>query len=199
MPPQRIWLARHGETKWSLSGQHTGRTDIALTPHGEQQAALIGEALRGRSFALVLSSPLQRAWDTCQMAGFGDRVQPDPNLREWDYGEYEGVTTASIHNKNPWWDLWNDGVPGGETITQVAARALDVIDRAMHADGDVLLFSHGHLLRIVAAMWLGLPPQQGRLFALSTATISTLGFEHGKHVVVRWNVTPEDCLPPEKQ
>ena len=193
MPPQRIWLVRHGETKWSLTGRHTGRTDIGLTPTGQEQAARLGEALSGRQFARVLASPLERAWETCRLAGYGDRAEPDANLREWDYGAYEGVTTASILEQNPGWDRWRNGVPAGETITQVAARASDVIDRAMHADGDVLLFSHGHLLRILAAVWLGLSAAHGRLLALSTATISTLGFEHDRRVIIRWNVTPEDC------
>src|SRR5437870_4111001 len=149
-----LWLIRHGETEWSLSGAHTGRTDIPLTPNGERKAREIGEKLKGQRFALVLASPLQRARRTCEIAGFGAGAQTDPNLLEWDYGEYEGRTTAQIREERPDWFLFRDGVPGGETVGQVAARAYDVIDRAVQADGDAALFAHGHILRILTACWL---------------------------------------------
>jgi len=184
-----LWLVRHGETEWSLSGAHTGRTDIPLTAAGRAQAAAIGRLLAGRRFALVLSSPLGRARDTCGLAGFGDVARVDPDLREWDYGEYEGRTTNEIHQKNPQWSLWKDGVPGGETADQVAARAEAVITRASAVEGDVALFAHGHLLRVLAARWLGLEPAAGRLFALGTASISTLGYERETRVITRWNLS----------
>lgn len=189
MDAQRIWLVRHGETKWSLTGRHTGRTDLPLTPHGRDQAATLARRLADQDFEIVLSSPLQRAWETCQLAGLGDHAQLDPNLREWDYGDYEGMTTAAIRETRWDWNLWSDGVPNGETILQVAARALDVIDRATQAQGDAALFAHGHLLRILGAVWLGLPPQHGRLFALSTASISILGYERDHRVISQWNLT----------
>ena len=189
MDAQQIWLVRHGETKWSQTGQHTGRTDIPLTARGREQAATLAARLADHEFELVLSSPLQRAWETCQLAGLGDHAQLDPNLREWDYGEYEGITTADIRETRWDWNLWSDGVPNGETILQVAARALDVIDRAAQAQGDAVLFAHGHLLRILGALWIGLSPQQGRLFALSTASISILSYERNNRVISQWNLT----------
>lgn len=182
-----LWLLRHGETEWSRTGQHTGRTDIELTAGGREQAAALGRYLDGREFELVLTSPLQRAWETCRIAGYGDVAQPDPNLMEWDYGEYEGRTTDDIREDNPDWDLWTEGVPNGETIMQVAARASDVIDRASLTEGAVALFAHGHILRVLAALWLGLSPKDGRLFALSTATVSVLGYERETRVLRRWN------------
>ncbi len=182
-----LWLIRHGETEWSRSGAHTGRTDIPLNDAGRAEAAEIGRLLAGRRFALVLTSPLQRARQTCRLAGYGDVAQVDANLHEWDYGDYEGRTTAEIRALAPGWSLWRDGVPNGETIEQVAGRAQSVIARAMAAGGDVALFSHGHLLRILAACWLGLPPDAGRFFALDTASISTLGHERETQVITRWN------------
>jgi len=184
-----LWLIRHGETEWSLSGAHTGRTDIPLTATGREQAAALGRWLANRVFALILTSPLRRARDTCELAGLGGRAIVDPNLREWDYGEYEGRTTSQIHQRNPQWSLWKDGVPGGETVDQVAARAEAVITRASAADGDVALFAHGHLLRVLAARWLGLEPAAGRLFALGTASTSTLGYERQARVITRWNLS----------
>jgi probable phosphoglycerate mutase len=148
----------------------------------------IRTALAGHSFAEVLTSPLQRARRTCELAGFGDKSQIEPNLAEWDYGAYEGHTTDEIHRGRPGWDLFRDGVPGGETIDQVARRAQAVIDRALQADGDVALFAHGHILRILAACWLGLKPDAARFFALGTAAISTLGHERETRVIVRWNL-----------
>ncbi|HVN02874.1 MAG TPA: histidine phosphatase family protein [Bryobacteraceae bacterium] len=182
-----IWLIRHGETEWSLSGAHTGRTDIPLTATGERQAEELGHRLGGRPFALVLTSPLARARETCRLAGYGDVSQIEPGLREWDYGAYEGHTSAEIQRQVPGWTIWTSPVPGGETIGQVAARARGVLDRASQADGDVALFAHGHLLRILTTVWLGLLPEAGRLFALSTASLSVLGYERDTRVISQWN------------
>jgi broad specificity phosphatase PhoE len=187
--PGEIWLIRHGETEWSRSGAHTGRTDIPLTGAGRARAAAIAEYLRGRNFALVLTSPLQRARETCRLAGYGGVAQIDPDLREWDYGGYEGRTTAEIRQQSPDWALWKDGVPNGETVEQVGVRAARVIERVGRVEGDVALFAHGHLLRILTAVWLGLEPAAGRLFALGTASISTLGYERENRVITRWNLS----------
>jgi probable phosphoglycerate mutase len=183
-----LWLIRHGQTEWSLSGAHTGRTDLPLTPTGETKAAKLGTLLAGHNFAMVLTSPMQRARRTCELAGLGGKALVDPNLSEWDYGKYEGRTSAEIQNERPGWSLFRDGVPGGETIGQVAARAQAVIDRAVAAGGDAALFAHGHILRILCACWLGLPPNDARLFALGTASVSTLGYEHETRVIVRWDL-----------
>jgi broad specificity phosphatase PhoE len=185
-----LWLIRHGETEWSLSGAHTGRTDLPLTAAGEERAAALGRSLAGRQFALVLTSPLQRARETCRLAGYGAASQMEPNLREWDYGDYEGRTTTDIRRQVPDWDLWTMGVPGGETVEQVGSRARLVIERSSRAGGDVALFAHGHILRILAACWLGLPPAAGRLFALETGSLSVLGYERETHVIQRWNEVP---------
>jgi broad specificity phosphatase PhoE len=185
-----LWLIRHGETEWSRSGAHTGRTDLPLTESGRREAQGIAQLLGGRKFDLVLASPLQRARETCILAGYGQAAQTEPNLREWDYGDYEGRTTADIRAQRPDWSLWRDGVPHGETIEQVAARAESVIARVPDA-ASAVLFGHGHILRILTARWLGLPPQDARLFALATATISTLGYERETRVITRWNLT---CL-----
>ncbi|HVY92668.1 MAG TPA: histidine phosphatase family protein [Bryobacteraceae bacterium] len=184
-----IWLIRHGETEWSLSGAHTGRTDIPLTPAGEESARKVAQELNGQQFSLVLTSPLRRAMRTCELAGYGDQAQIDPNLSEWDYGRYEGRTTEEIRRERPGWYIFHDGVEGGETIGQVAARAHDVIDRALKADGDVALFAHGHILRILAACYLGLPAEDGRMFVLGTGAISILGYEHDheERAILRWN------------
>jgi probable phosphoglycerate mutase len=189
--PESLWLIRHGETEWSRSGAHTGRTDVPLTKAGEERAAAIGRYLAGRRFALVLTSPLKRAMDTCRIAGYGDVAQIEPNLREWDYGEYEGRTTADIRREVPNWSLWTMGVPGGETIDQVASRARLVIERASSVSGDVGLFAHGHILRILTACWLDLSPDAGRLFALDTGSLSVLGYERETRVIQRWNRSPE--------
>ncbi|MDQ6796353.1 MAG: histidine phosphatase family protein [Chloroflexota bacterium] len=181
------WLVRHGETEWARDGRHTGRTDVPLTDAGKRQARDVVVKLHGHRFALVLSSPLSRALETARLAGFGDVVQSDPDLMEWDYGEYEGLTTAQIRERQPGWSLWRDGVPGGETVDQVATRCDRLIARVRAAGGDVLLFAHGHLLRILAACWLELPPGDGRHFALSTATVSVLGWERETPVIERWN------------
>ena len=188
--PREIWLIRHGETEWSRSGAHTGRTDLPLTAAGRDNAAAIGRWLKGRAFALVLTSPMERARDTCRLAGYGDGAQVDPNLCEWDYGDYEGRTTPDIQKERPGWSLWRDGVPDGETIKQVAARAEAVLARAVAADGDTALFAHGHILRILTARWLQLDPRCGSLFALSTASVSTLGYERETRVISCWNLLP---------
>ncbi len=184
---QEIWLFRHGETEWSKSGAHTSRTDLPLTGAGRERATALGRYLVGRTFALVLTSPLQRARDTCALAGYGAAAQIEGNLREWDYGDYEGRSTADIRKDRPNWFLWRDGVPNGETVEQVGARAQLVIARALQTNGDVALFAHGHILRILTACWLGLPPDDGRLFALGTGSISILGYEHETQVITRWN------------
>ncbi len=190
---RELWLVRHGETEWSRSGAHTGRTDIPLTDAGRANAAAVGRYLANRRFALVLVSPMQRARETCRIAGY-DNALIDPDLSEWDYGDHEGRTTAEIQAERPGWSLWTDGVPNGETAAQVAARAERVIARALAATGgaeaDVALFAHGHILRILTARWLGLPPEDGRLFALGTASISTLGYERETRVITRWNLSP---------
>lgn len=186
-PRPRLWVVRHGETEWADSGQHTSHTDVPLTDAGRQQAAALGEVLNRHPFAAVLSSPLSRALDTCRLAGFGDRVELTDDLREWDYGEDEGRTTAEIQVDRPGWTIWTAGPRGGETIDEVAARADRIVARARAAGGDVLCFAHGHVLRIVAARWLGLAAPDGSLLALDPATISILGWEHASPVIERWN------------
>jgi probable phosphoglycerate mutase len=187
MPPNEVVLVRHGETEWAKLGRHTGRTDIPLTDEGRAQAELAGRRLVGREFALVLTSPLSRAAETCRLAGFADQCETTDDLLEWDYGDYEGRRTVEIRVDRPGWTLWADGVPGGETASQVGGRADKVIERALAAPGDVLLFAHGHLLRVLGARWLDLEPTAGRLFALSPATLSVLGFERETRVFQRWN------------
>ena len=182
-----LWLIRHGETAWSLSGAHTGRTDIPLTATGEEKAAKIRAKLAGQTFGLVLVSPLERARRTCEIAGFGAQAQVDPDLLEWNYGDYEGRTTDEIRKERPGWYLFRDGVPDGETIEQVAIRARRVIDRAVASGGSTAVFAHGHILRILGACWLGLDPTDARLFALSTASVSVLGHEHETRVISKWN------------
>ena len=186
-----IVLVRHGETQWSASGRHTGRTDVALTAQGERQAKAVVPVIEGRDFALVLSSPLQRASRTAEIAGFPD-AELDPDLQEWDYGAYEGLTTAEIRERRPGWFLWRDGVPGGETLHDVGDRADRVIARIRRSleDGDVAVFAHGHLLRVLGARWVGLDPSCGAHLALDTATVSVLGFEHAEPVIRRWNQPP---------
>lgn len=184
-----IWVARHGETEWSRTGRHTGRTDVPLTAVGRREAAALGRALGGRLFALVLSSPLSRAWETCRLAGYADVAETTDDLLEWNYGAVEGRTSADIRRERPGWTIWTDGVPFGETIELVAARAGKVIDRAVAAGGDVLLFAHGHVLRTLTARWLGLEPRDGRLFVLETASMGVLGEENGSRVIRTWNVS----------
>jgi broad specificity phosphatase PhoE len=184
-----IYLARHGETAWSLSGQHTGRTDLPLTERGEANALALGARLRGLSLAKVFTSPLQRAVRTCELAGFGGEAEPDPDLVEWDYGQYEGRRTVEILKERPDWYLFRDGCPGGETPDQVGARADRVIVRMRAIQGDVLVFSSAHILRVLAARWLGLEGAGGRYFVLGTATLSLLGYEHNlaEPVIRLWN------------
>jgi broad specificity phosphatase PhoE len=183
----QLILIRHGETEWSRDGRHTGRTDLPLTDAGRKRAVAVGERLRGRHFALVLTSPLQRATETCRLAHPDGPVEVCRDLHEWDYGDYEGRTTDDIHGERPTWSLWADGCPGGEMPDQVAARADRVIQRALAAPGDVALFAHGHILRVLTARWLDLTAAGGRLFALSVATLSILGWEHETRVILRWN------------
>jgi probable phosphoglycerate mutase len=182
-----IVLARHGETEWSRDGRHTGRTDIPLTENGRREALQLREVLEGRSFARVLSSPLQRALETCRLAGLGDRAEISEDLVEWDYGEYEGITTAQIRESRPDWNLWRDGCPGGETAADVGRRADRVLAELEGVEGDVAVFAHGHVLRVMAARWVALPPESGALFALNTGTLSVLGYERETRVVRRWN------------
>ncbi|HST39579.1 MAG TPA: histidine phosphatase family protein [Conexibacter sp.] len=185
--PNDLWLVRHGETEWSLTRRHTGRTDIPLTANGERQAATVEPRLRDVDFALVLSSPLQRARRTAELAGFADRLQLDDDLVEVDYGEYEGITTAEIREQRPDWDLWRDGCPGGETIDAVAARVAKVIERARAADGPVLIVAHAHLLRTLAPVALGLHPDTGRHLLVDPTSISIIGNERGTPALKLWN------------
>jgi len=187
MATTRLFLVRHGQTKWSRTGQHTGKTDLPLEPEGRAQAVAVGSLLAGQEFALVLTSPLARATETCRLAGFGDRAELTDDLMEWDYGEYEGLTTADIQEGRPGWILWNDGAPGGEMPSDVGRRADRVIDQVRAAVGDTLCFAHGHLLRVLAARWLGLPPAAGRLLVLDPGSLSVLGWERDAPVLVRWN------------
>ena len=188
----QLWLIRHGETEWSLSGAHTSRTDIPLTARGEERAAKIREYLAHRKFDLVLTSPMQRARETCRVAGYGDVAQIDDNLREWDYGIYEGRTTAEIRKDQPDWSIWDAPPPQGEPVEHVAVRAQQLIDRAGKVGGQVALFAHAHVLRILAATWLGLPPRAGSLLALGTGSVSTLGFERETRVISTWNRSFEE-------
>ena len=185
--PPEIVLVRHGETEWSRTGRHTGRTDIPLTEHGRAQARTVGEALAGRRFTLVLTSPLSRAVDTSRLAGFGERAIVRQELMEWDYGDYEGRTTVDIRKERPDWSLWRDGAPVGESPEQVGARVDRVIAELREAGGDAVVFAHGHVLRVLAARWLGLEPAAGRLLALDPATLSTLGYERETAVIRIWN------------
>jgi len=182
-----IWLSRHGETEWSRDGRHTSRTDLALTSNGEADARRLGSRLADHSFSLVLSSPKQRALETARLAGFGDQVEVDDDLLEWDYGEYEGLSTAQIRADRPGWTIWNGSPPGGEAVGQVSQRVRGVIDRCGAAGGDALLFAHGHVLRVLAAVYLGLPPTEGVRFSLDTATVSVLGWEREDRTIRTWN------------
>ena len=187
-----IYLARHGETAWTLTGQHTGRTDLPLTEAGERNARRLGERLKRRTFAKVFTSPLQRAVRTCELAGFGPVAEVDVDLVEWDYGKYEGLTTAEIRAGRPDWQLFRDGCPGGESPKKVAARADRVVSRVRAVQGDVLLFSSGHFIRVLAARWIGIQPAvSARSFMLSTASLSALGYENdlSRPVIRLWNDT----------
>jgi broad specificity phosphatase PhoE len=183
-----LWLARHGETEWTLSRQHTSVTDLPLTENGERQAEALGRRLAGTSFELVLSSPMRRARHTAELAGLGDEVELDEDFREWHYGEYEGVTTAEIRRTRPDWDLWRDGNPGGESPAEVAARADRLVERIRdRAPARAIVFGHGHMSRALAARWLGHPVELGRHLRLGTATLSVVGVEHGHPAIELWN------------
>lgn len=186
-----IYLARHGETAWTLTGQHTGLTDLPLTERGERNAMRLGQRLAGSVFAKVLTSPLQRAVRTCELAGFGAIAEVDPDLVEWNYGDYEGVRTAEIHAVRPGWQLFRDGCPNGESPQDVGARADRAISRVRAFKGDVLIFSSGHFLRVFAARWLGLEPFAGKVFMLDTASLSALSYEHdlSSPAIRFWNDT----------
>ena len=186
-----LYLARHGETAWSLTGQHTGFTDLPLTERGEHNARLLGKRLAGVTFVKVFTSPLQRATRTCELAGFAAVAEVDRNLVEWNYGKYEGLRTAEIHATRPEWQLFRNGCPGGESPDQVAARADQAVSRVRANKGNVLIFSSGHFLRMLASRWLGLEPASGRLFMLNTASLSALGYEHNlsEPVIRFWNDT----------
>lgn len=184
---QRIIVVRHGETEWSREKRHTGRSDLPLTAEGREQALALGAALGHLPFAAVFVSPLVRARETCELAGYADRAVVDDDLIEWDYGEYEGLTSAEIEQERPGWSLFADGVIGGETIYDVAARAERVVTRVRSVDGDVLLFGHGHQLRILTALWLDFPPTAAQHLQLATASPSTLGYEHDWTALLSWN------------
>lgn len=184
-----VYLARHGNTAWTHSGQHTGLTDLPLTPDGERNAVRLGERLKGLTFAKVLTSPLQRAARTCELAGFGGVAETDPDLLEWNYGKYEGLTSKQILQQNPDWDLFRDGCPGGESPEQIGERAYRVVQRLRSITGDVLLFSSGHFIRVLAACWLAVGPAGGRFFLLNPASLSALSYEHNlSHPAIQlWN------------
>ena len=188
-----IVLVRHGETEWSKAGRHTGRTNVPLTEQGRREAEAVGAALRERQFALVLTSPLARAAETCRLAGLAERAVARDDLQEWDYGEYEGRKTIDIRREHPGWTVWSD-VPGGETLAEVGARADRVLEELREATGDVAVFAHGHLLRVLAARWLGLEPGAGRLLALDPGSISVLGYERETAVLRSWNTRPNGGL-----
>jgi broad specificity phosphatase PhoE len=187
--PPDLWLARHGDTAWTVSRQHTGRTDLPLNDDGERAARALRGLLDGRAYDLVLSSPLRRARDTARLAGFEPEI--DERLRELDYGDYEGITTAQIHATRPGWDLWRDGCPGGETADDVGARMDELVARIRaEARERALVFGHGHALRVLAARWLGLPAIEGRVFVLGPAGVAVLGSEHGRPAIRRWGLQP---------
>jgi probable phosphoglycerate mutase len=192
-----LYLARHGQTAWSLTGQHTGLTDLPLTDQGEREAERLRERLTGFTFAKVFTSPLQRAARTCEIAGFGAVAEVDPDLVEWNYGDYEGLRSQDIHRQRPDWRLFRDGCPGGETLAEVGARADRVIARVRPIEGNVLLFSSGHILRVITARWLGLDAAAGRYFLLSTASLSALGYENDRSepVIRLWDDTRHLMTP----
>jgi probable phosphoglycerate mutase len=201
-----IYLARHGNTAWTASGQHTGLSDLPLTPNGERNALRLGERLKGMTFAKVFTSPLQRASRTCELAGFGAVAETDPDLVEWDYGQYEGLTSAEILRKRPDWQLFRDGAPGGESPEQIGERAARVVERVRAVAGNVLIFSSGHFIRVLTARWLGLAPATGgKYFLLSPASLSALSYEHNfsQPVIRLWNddhhvVSDATPLSPEE-
>ncbi len=182
-----LYVVRHGATEWSKSGQHTGRTDLPLLPEGEDQARATGALLAGIDFSLVLCSPMRRAQRTCELAGLRDQAEIDDDLHEWDYGDYEGVTTPTIRETVPGWTVWNGTCPNGETITQVAERADRVIERVRAEHGHAIVFAHGHFLRVLTARWCELEPVEGRRFVLDPATLSVLGWERDTPAIRQWN------------
>jgi probable phosphoglycerate mutase len=187
MQNQKVYLIRHGETEWSLNGKHTGVTDVSLTEHGREIAKLLRPVLARENFAAILTSPLERARRTCDLAGFAGRAEIDRNLMEWNYGEYEGLTTEHIREKVPGWMLFRDGCPGGESPAEIGARVDLVIERVRMVEGHAALFAHGHVLRVFAARWLGLPPGAGSHFLLNTATLNILSYDREVPAVKRWN------------
>lgn len=186
-----IFVVRHGETEWSATGKHTSATDLSLTDEGRRRAALLRPVLAKRSFSLVLSSPLRRARETCELAGFADAAVESDDLREWAYGEYEGMTTPEIKRQDPGWNLWRDGCPGGESPEAVGARADRALERLRSAEGDAIAFAHGHILRVVAARWIGMEVAAGARLALTAGAIGVFGFERETEVLARWNFVPE--------
>jgi len=190
-PAQLLYIVRHGETAWSLSGQHTGMTDLPLTERGESNARYLRDRLAGVSFARVFRSPLQRATRTCELAGFGSVAEADPKLVEWNYGEYEGLRSAEIHAKRPGWQLFRDGCPGGESPDQVGARADEVLRKVRTVDGNVLIFSSGHFLRMLSLRWVGMEATAGKFFAMDAASVSVLSADHGgtQPLIQLWNDT----------
>jgi broad specificity phosphatase PhoE len=193
--PREIVLVRHGETEWAREERHTGRTDVPLTGEGRREAEVLGRRLAGYTFALVLTSPLRRAFDTCRLAGLGAAADVRQDLAEWDYGRYEGRTTPEIRVEAPGWSLWRDGCPGGETAADVGRRADRLIAELRPLAGDAAVFAHGHLLRVLAARWVGMPAEAGGALGLSTATISILGHEHDLSVIWLWNDEGRFVLP----
>jgi probable phosphoglycerate mutase len=185
----QLWLVRHGETEWSATGRHTGRTDVPLTDAGRVAAQRLAAILHDRTFELVLTSPMRRAVETCELAGFAGGALTTGDLCEWDYGEYEGVTTDEIRRKHPGWTIFFDGCPGGETLEEVATRADRIIQRVRATDGPVIAFGHGHILRVIGARWIGAPSIVGANLVLSTATVSVLGWEREAPAILRWNLS----------
>jgi broad specificity phosphatase PhoE len=190
MAKQVVVLVRHGDTEWSRDGRHTGKTDIPLTDDGRRQAKALAPELSAWQFALVLTSPLQRARDTCKLAGYGEQAEVRTELQEWDYGRYDGLTSDQVAATNPDWSLWRDGGPGGEKAADVGRRVDRLIAEIRGIEGDVLIFAHGHVLRVLASRWLGEPPEGGRHYSLQTAALSILGQEHFDPVIRRWNQPP---------
>jgi probable phosphoglycerate mutase len=184
---QRVLIIRHGQTEWSANGKHTSATDLALTDEGRAQAEGLAARLEGETFSLVLCSPLRRARQTCELAGFGQRAEIRDDLREWEYGEYEGLTTPEIRQRDPDWDLWSQGCPGGERPDHVSHRVDQVLARIVDTDGDALVFAHGHVLRVLTARWLQMEPAAGARFKLAAGSIGTLGYERETEVIERWN------------
>ncbi len=188
-PKRKIFLIRHGETEWTLTGQHTGKTDIPLTEQGKEQAQLLAARIKGHAFERIFTSPLKRAQETCELCGLFRHAETDPDLAEWDYGDYEGLKTDEIWKKDPHWNLFLRGAPNGESIEDICVRANRILMKISTFHGDVALFSHGHFLRILTIKWLKLSPSEGNLFALSPASLSILGFEREHHALKLWNDT----------